>query len=285
MPPRKPKEKSEAVLPLSAVSEISSASVPAPRRERRAAPATFVFGALFVVALGLAGYFYYQYSHTKEVMEAKEITELTEKIGNVMDLPEGEVPTLATVTNKEKLDDQAFFKKAENGDKILIYVDAGRAILYRPSMGQIIDTASGITVTDGPVDETSQEITSSPVPEVPEPTLVPETVQSLAPAPESVVDPLTLSATVVLYNGSKKVGVTNETETTLVGTFENLSIISREKAAKNDYTGNMVIDLSGQKTALVEALVEEIGGTIVPTVPAGETAPTDADILVIIGNK
>ncbi len=282
MPPRKPKEKSEAALPLSTVSEISSASVPAPRR---AAPATFVFGVLSLIALGLAGYFYYQYSHTKEVMEAKEIADLTKKIGKVMDLPENEVPTLATVTNKEKLDDQAFFKKAENGDKILIYVDAGRAILYRPSTGKIIDTASGITVTDGPADEASQEITSSPVLETPEPTLAPETAQNLAPAPESVVDPLTLSATVALYNGSKKVGVTNETETTLVGTFENLSIVSKEKAVKNDYAGNMVIDLSGQKTALAEVLAEKIGGTIAPAVPAGETAPTGADILVIIGNK
>ena len=279
MPPRKFKEKSETVVPVSAAVETPLAAASVSRRERRTTPVTFVLGVFSIIALGLAGYFYYQYSHTKEVMETKEIASLTERIGKAMELPANEVPTLATVTNKEKLDSQPFFKKAENGDKILIYVDAGRAVLYRPSTEKIIDVASGITITDGPAEGTPEEITPSPEPESAE-------LAPMEPVAEPVAaDPLTLPATVALYNGSKKVGVTNTLETELVGLFESISVSIKEKAVKNDYPENVIVDLSGQKTALVEALAEKIGGTIAVAVPVGETAPADADILIIIGNK
>jgi hypothetical protein len=57
-----------------------------------------------------------------------------------MVLPD-EQPTLASVTDKSKLSDQPFFQKAENGDKILIFVQSRKAILYRPSIKKIIDVA------------------------------------------------------------------------------------------------------------------------------------------------
>nr|MBP9728103.1 hypothetical protein [Candidatus Moranbacteria bacterium] len=104
-------------------------------RTKRAkpSPTVSVMGFLLFLALGAAGYFYYQYTHTAQVAEAREIRELATKIGKVIALPEQEVPTLATVTNKDKLDSQPFFQKAENGDKILIYATAGQVVLFRPS--------------------------------------------------------------------------------------------------------------------------------------------------------
>ena len=53
-------------------------------------------------------------------------------------LPSG-VPTLATVTDKSKLQ-TPFLQQADNGDKILIYERAGVAIIYRPSIDRIIAT-------------------------------------------------------------------------------------------------------------------------------------------------
>lgn len=276
MPPRKPKEKPEPVAPTPVI--LPSEPVTAMRRERRATPTTLVMGILSLCAFGCAGYFYYQYTHTREVMEAKEISALTQKIGSVMELPANETPTLATVTNKEKLDNQTFFKKAENGDKILIYADAGQAILYRPSTEKIIDMTS-VTITDNQTTPEAQPIPAPPT----EPESAQETPPTETAVPET--DPLTVPATVALYNGSKKVGVTNTVEGTLMVAFENVSVTMKEKAAKNDYAKHLVIDLSGNKLALAEAVAEHMGGTVVPALPAGETAPTDADILIIIGNQ
>jgi hypothetical protein len=72
----------------------------------------------------------------------REIKTLTLKIGRVMELPKGEEPTLATVTDKQKLKGQDFFANAKNGDKLLIYRKAKKAILYRPSTEKIIDVTN-----------------------------------------------------------------------------------------------------------------------------------------------
>jgi hypothetical protein len=72
----------------------------------------------------------------------KEIESLTATIGKFMELPKGEKPTLATVTDRAKLKGQEFFANAENGDKLLVYSKAGKAILYRPSTGKIIEATN-----------------------------------------------------------------------------------------------------------------------------------------------
>jgi len=97
-----------------------------------------------VVSLAAAGYFYKQYKEIKDnpnKISLDEINSLTVVIGKFMDLPTDETPTLATVTDKEKLKDQDFFKKSENGDKILIYANEKKAILYRPSTQKVIEVA------------------------------------------------------------------------------------------------------------------------------------------------
>jgi hypothetical protein len=99
----------------------------------------FVLSVLLFLALGTAGYFYYQLKWAPQIESAQEIEDLVASIGKFIELPQGETPTLATVTDREKLADQTFFLKAENGDKVLIYSNSGKAILYRPSSKKVID--------------------------------------------------------------------------------------------------------------------------------------------------
>ena len=101
---------------------------------------------IFLIIIGLAGatvYYYKQYKKIKnnpQVVSQEETQAVISEVGKLMELPDG-TPSLATVQDKEKLKDQSFFKKAENGDKVLIYTDAKQAILFRPSAKKIIEVA------------------------------------------------------------------------------------------------------------------------------------------------
>jgi hypothetical protein len=64
---------------------------------------------------------------------------LENKVSLLVDLPQGETPTIATVNDASKLKNQAFFANAKDGDKVLIYSKAGKAVLYRPSSNRIIE--------------------------------------------------------------------------------------------------------------------------------------------------
>jgi len=57
-----------------------------------------------------------------------------------MALP-NEKPTIATVEDRKKLTDQIFFKNARNGDKVLMYTQSKKAILYRRSENKVIEIA------------------------------------------------------------------------------------------------------------------------------------------------
>ena len=101
---------------------------------------------IFLIIVGLAGataYYYKQYKKIKDnpqVVSQEEVQFVVSELGKFMELPDG-TPSLATIQDKEKLKDQNFFRKAENGDKVLIYADAKQAILYRPSAKKIIEVA------------------------------------------------------------------------------------------------------------------------------------------------
>lgn len=58
-----------------------------------------------------------------------------------------EIPSMATVTDKEKLGDEPFFQAAENGDKVIIYSASKRAYLFRPREQKIIDMTVIVTGT------------------------------------------------------------------------------------------------------------------------------------------
>ena len=101
--------------------------------------------ALVFVVVGLAGtaiYFQQQYSGLRDnpnkIIQA-ETEALLADIGKLMVLPEGEEPVVATVNDPEQLADQNFFNNAKIGDKVIIYAQNGKAILYDPVAKKIID--------------------------------------------------------------------------------------------------------------------------------------------------
>lgn|SRR5574343_802045 len=100
--------------------------------------------AIALIGLALAGYFYYELNKARQnpqVQAQKEAKELVAKVSRLVVVPEGEIPTIATVSDPEALKEQAFFAGAQKGDKVLIFAQAKKAILYSPTLDKIIEVA------------------------------------------------------------------------------------------------------------------------------------------------
>ncbi len=103
-----------------------------------------VVPAIAVLAIIAAGYLYNQVRILKQdpqAMARQESEALVSKVGKLIKLPEGEAPTVATVSDAEALKDQPFFASAVVGDKVLIYTTAKKAFLYSVSMNKVLEVA------------------------------------------------------------------------------------------------------------------------------------------------
>lgn len=216
---------------------------------------------LAVVVLLLAAfpsyYFFMQYQKSQKLLAnptaaaQEEVRALKARIGMLIELP-AEEPTVATISDKEKLKDQPFFVKAENGDKVLIFTQARKAILYRPSINKIIEV-SVINLGVPPADATS--------------------AASVA-APQSIK--------VAIYNGTNTTALTAKAEKQLKAKFPDLDVTTRENAKKRDYDKTMVVVLVQSKSPDATTIADTLGGVVSPF-PQGETKP-QADILIILGS-
>lgn len=117
------------------------------RRTIRAGRIILVLTLLFLIALGAAGYFGYEYWKLRKVPSSvadsqEEVDALVKEVGELILLPPDERPTVATVANLEPLKDQPFFANANVGDKVLIYTNASKAILYNPISRRVVEVAS-----------------------------------------------------------------------------------------------------------------------------------------------
>jgi cell division protein FtsL len=98
-------------------------------------------------------------SQNQETGPEDETERLTAEVGQLIELPADEKPTIATVTDIDKVKNQSFFTKAQNGDKVLIYAKDNKAVLYRPSTKKIIEVATinlGNTQGQGTQTETNR---------------------------------------------------------------------------------------------------------------------------------
>lgn len=203
-------------------------------------------------------YFYTQYRNAQNKLTnptqfaADEVKSLVGSVSKLMNLPDSETPTVATVNDKEKLKNQPFFSKSENGDKVLIYTTAKKAILFRPSINKIIDVAP---VNIGP------NATAS------------ATVQSDSPR--------TASYKFTILNGTSLVGLTKKYETELKATYPDAQVVDKDNAVLKTYEKTLLIDVSGTKSAETKTLAKELG-LEVSTLPSGEATPS-GDFVIILG--
>lgn len=131
----------------------------------------FFYLLVIIIIAIIAGssYFYIRYQNAQKLLGSPasvsrdEVEEIVASVGSLMELPKNEDPTIATVSNKEKLADQPFFNNAQNGDKVLIYTKSKKAIIYRPSTNKIIEVSLvNFGVTPAPTSVLLQTPASTP---------------------------------------------------------------------------------------------------------------------------
>jgi hypothetical protein len=176
----------------------------------------------------------------------KEEEELIGRVGELISLPEDEKPSVATVTDEEKLGDQIFFKNAKEGDKVLIYTNARKVILYRPSEDRVVEVGS-VNIQE----EVEGESTEA-------------------------------QNRFVLLNGTQTAGITNTMESDLIKAVPEAVIVSKANAANLDYEKSLLVNL-GATSDQAEQMADDLGIELA-TLPEGERRPEDADFLIIVGS-
>ena len=209
-----------------------------------------VISLLIFALVVTSGYFYYQYhrlatgSVIDQVKAEEESVNLIASVSKLMLLPKDETPTVATVTDIEKLKDQPFFKDAKNGNKVLIYPSLKQVILYDQKSNMIVAVGS-LNITD---DTKPQE----------------------------------LQAKVVLRNGTSVPGITQTLESTLKQSFPGVTISFKDQGDRTDYKNTVVVALTESGKDAATQIAKSIGSQVVE-LPEGESRPTGPDLLIIVG--
>ena len=205
---------------------------------------------LTLALLSTSGYFYYQYQKlarsplAAQVSAQEEAEKLTMAVGKLMLLPKDETPTVATVTDIDKIKDQPFFKDAQNDHKVLIYPNTKLAIIYDPKANLIVNV--------GPIN-----FHQSPT----------QSVQSTR---------------VGLRNGTSVTGLTFKVESELKKTYPDINIVKKDQSTRTDYQKTVIVLLNDASSDTAEALAKSLNSPL-EKLPEGEVKPDGVDILVILG--
>ncbi len=214
---------------------------------------------LLAGSLCTSGYFYMKWKNATTVIvpnpeeELEEVKEITMVVGSFIELPKDEEPKITTVVDREKLRNQSFFSSAENGDKVLIYSNTQKVILYRPSTKKVVEIA--------PMYLNKEQLEQAQAP--------------TAPVPEEI-----RIVTIAYYNGSGITGRAGATEIQIKQGFTNTETVTIANA-KGKYTSTIVVDVNGNMAVEAEGVAQLLGGQV-QVLPPGEDRP-DADLLIIVG--
>jgi hypothetical protein len=130
---------------------------PKPEQKGKSKKSRIAFAVLFIVALislyqnfrfwnQLKGY------NNPQVSTKDDVKKTLDQVGKLLVLPSDETPTIATVSDLSQLKSQPFFANAQVGDKVIIYSNNHKAILWRPSDNKLVEVAP-LTVNSGQSNE------------------------------------------------------------------------------------------------------------------------------------
>lgn len=217
--------------------------------------------------------------------EAREVTLVEETIAaasKLILLPEGEVPLVATIVDVNSLKvEQAFYKDAQNGDRLLLFGESLKAVLYSPDRNIIVNVGP-VQVPDA--DEESFEAT--------QPNLGNEGNADIESVPEgSEADVLEdergeiprESLTLEIRNGSGEDGAAQILAEEL-SVDDAYDVVFVTDAATTTYQATLIIDQTNERSGTsTDILAATLDSTVTYALPSGEATST-ADVIIIIGS-
>lgn len=201
---------------------------------------------IFII-ISTIGYLFYKRSASSELQDT------IQAVARHIELPSGEIPSLAIVKDKHKLPQQVFFDKAENNDRVLIYMKSGKVILYRPSTGKIVDIAA-LNINNH----------------------VQKPVEAATATNSAIL------AAVSIYNGTEIAGKGKQVKEQLTEKNISANFIEVANAQKKAYTKTAIFLLNPVYKTTAETIAKELKGDVILQLPEGEKKPS-ADILIIVG--
>ena len=103
-------------------------------------------GLLIGVIIGAGGFWVWNQYASKAPVAAisqadqAQVKDLIVKVGKLVILPTGEDPVVATINDASSLiKQQVFYQGSINGDVVLVYQKAAKAIVYSPSRNIIVN--------------------------------------------------------------------------------------------------------------------------------------------------
>ena len=207
--------------------------------------------------------------------EAVLVEQTVEAVQALMIVPAEEEPMVATIVDAVALQqEQPFYQDAQNGDQLLIYGSALKAILYSPARNIIVNVgpiqlpeAPPVTAPTGA--EAAVEVESG---------VSENTAPEAVPPAAAVEDVLTVE----IRNGSGVGGAAQTLAETLTaaGTYQ---VVAVTDAASETYTETLLVDqTTGDKDELIASLSETLATSPVGLLPADE-ADSVADVVIILG--
>ncbi len=131
------------------------------RGAKKSKSKTILAGVVVLAIAALGTLVVFQQMKLSAATPEEEARGVRDEVAQVMLLPEEEA-LVSEIEDAANVRTQAFFANVENGDKVLVFPEAAKIVLYRPSTKQVVNTGPIIDDT-APVEG---EITEEPMPVV-----------------------------------------------------------------------------------------------------------------------
>lgn len=251
--------------------------------ERRELPKVnmrvLVVAVALMVTVGLSGFFFFKWQIAKRAVgdpevaleqAQREIDQVVAKVGKLILLPDGETPNLVKIDDKEKISENLeFFKDSSNGDQVLIYREAQKAYLYRPSENWLINVGS-VTFEESSDGEIQAEVLEGGK----------ATEIGEVAGVQRDEDEVTTEYSFAVRNGAAIGGLAGTYSLLIEEKIAGAKVLETGNAQENEYQESFLVSFvedGGQAE-----LVAQILGLELASLPASEATP-ETDFLVVVG--